>query len=115
MLSSADIVVIPSRYESFGLVAIEAMAAGAPVVGLRTSGLAEIVAEGVSGRLVEVDGREVEGILAALISIIRDRSLRHKLASGARELFERRFTSDIMIDGIERTFQAVIREKTIGT
>lgn len=50
---SADIVVVPSRWEGFGLVALEAMRAGRAVVAARVGGLPEVVADGVTGRLVE--------------------------------------------------------------
>lgn len=117
MLSSADIVLFPSRYESFGLVAIEAMAAGAPVVALRTGGLAEVIKEGISGRLVEADGREVQAILDVLIPMIGDSSLRRELSRGARETFQRLFTLDIMIDGVERALKSALekKEKAVGT
>jgi D-inositol-3-phosphate glycosyltransferase len=47
--SAADIVVVPSRYESFGLVAVEAMASGTPVVASRVGGLAYTIEDGVTG------------------------------------------------------------------
>jgi glycosyltransferase involved in cell wall biosynthesis len=87
------------------------MAAGAPVVALRTGGLPEVIKEGISGRLVEADGREVQAILDALIPMIGDSSLRRELSRGARETFQRLFTLDIMIDGVERALKSALEKK----
>jgi glycosyltransferase involved in cell wall biosynthesis len=106
LLSSADVVVMPSRYESFGLVAIEAMAAGAPVVALRGSALSEVIEDGVSGRLVDADGNEVAAIVDVLLKLVRDGALRQALSSGARAAFERKYTMNEMICGVEGVFRA---------
>ncbi len=96
--STCDVVLMPSRYESFGLVAIEAMAAGASVVALAAGGLKEVVVDGVSGFLVPLDGRESETCALRLIEIARDKSLRKRLGQDARTQFERRFTVSAMVD-----------------
>lgn len=54
LLPGADVLLLPSESESFGLAALEAMACGVPVVGTRTGGLPELVEDGVSGHLCEV-------------------------------------------------------------
>jgi glycosyltransferase involved in cell wall biosynthesis len=80
LMGAVDVVVIPSLHEGFGLVALEAMAAGTPVVASRIDGLAEIVQDEISGLLVE------PGDAAALASALRrlclDSALRRRLAGG---------------------------------
>lgn len=117
MYSIADIVVMPSRYESFGLVAIEAMAAGAPVVALKVGGLAEVIEHGKSGYLIDHDGTEVATFVRYLTDMLRSSNLRRELSEGARLTFEKRFTSELMIEGVEDAFRAALRKKEeiIGT
>lgn len=85
----ADIFCLPARYESFGLVVVEAMAFGLPVVTSRVGGLTEIVEEERSGLLVPVeDGSALE---RALTRLIEDGGLRERLAAGARARFAEHF------------------------
>ncbi len=81
--AAATVCAVPSRYESFGLVAVEAMACGLPVVASRAGGLKFTVEEEVSGLLVPVGDAEALG--NALDRIIRDRDLRASLQVGARQ------------------------------
>jgi glycogen(starch) synthase len=82
LYAAADVVVVPSLYEPFGLVALESMASGTPVVAANTGGLREIVEHGVTGlRFVPGD----PGSLArATIRVLNDRALATRLAGQAR-------------------------------
>ena len=81
--NAADLCVVPSFYESFGLVAAEAMACGTPVVATAVGGLPETVKDGLNGSLVRDRNPEV---LAEKISLLlNDVRLRGLLASRARE------------------------------
>ncbi|MBC7519031.1 MAG: glycosyltransferase [Microbacteriaceae bacterium] len=82
LLAAAAIVLLPSHSETFGLVAIEAAASGTPVIGFRTSGLLDAVAEGRSGVLVDSRDPEVWG--AAVAALLRDTDARSSLARLAR-------------------------------
>jgi glycogen(starch) synthase len=82
LIATADLVVLPSRYEPFGLVVLEAMAAGACVVATRTGGLAETIEDGETGVLVEVG--DVDGLAAAVDELLRDPERRSRLAHAGR-------------------------------
>ena len=81
--AAATVCAVPSRYESFGLVAVEAMACGLPVVASRAGGLKFTVEEEVSGLLVPVG--DAPALAHALDRVIRDRDLRASLQVGARQ------------------------------
>lgn len=86
---AADVLVMPSRSESFGLVAVEAQACGLPVVASRVGGLAYTVADTESGLLV--DGHEPRSFAAATTAILDHPEFRERLARGAAE-FAGRFS-----------------------
>ncbi|MEX1158839.1 MAG: glycosyltransferase [Thermomicrobiales bacterium] len=81
--AAATVCAVPSRYESFGLVAVEAMACGLPVVASRAGGLKFTVEEEVSGLLVPVG--DASALAKSLDRVIRDRDLRASLQVGARQ------------------------------
>jgi glycogen synthase len=82
-IRSSDLVAVPSRFEPFGIIALEAMAAGAPVVVSRVGGLAEIVEDNVDG--LEVDPDSPSSIAEATARLLTDEGLASKLAANARE------------------------------
>jgi D-inositol-3-phosphate glycosyltransferase len=79
--SAAEAVVVPSQYESFGMVALEAMACGTPVVASQIGGLAYLVQDGVTGFTVPVDD-PVE-LANRLSSLIKDPNLRDRMGKQA--------------------------------
>jgi glycosyltransferase involved in cell wall biosynthesis len=80
--NSVDVAVVPSLYEPFGLVALEALACGVPVVATATGGLKEIVVDGECGLLVPPG--DIDALARALCSLLTDESLRLRLSAGAR-------------------------------
>lgn len=107
LYSAADIVVMPSRYESFGLVAIEAMAHGTPVIATAVGGLKEIVQDGENGVLVPLAGAP-ERIAAEILRLSKDRHALSALSIGARRSVETRFRLEVMAEHLEETFAKAI-------
>lgn len=79
--AAADLTVVPSRYESFGLVAVESMACGTPVVATRVGGLPYTVEDGQNGYLAPYG--DAESLGDALERVLRDDALRMRLGAGA--------------------------------
>lgn len=85
----AGCVVIPSLYEPFGLVALEALAAGAPLIVARTGGLAELI-EGTNAGLTFEPGRPND-LADCIVRVLGDPQLAADLARNARELIDRKY------------------------
>src|SRR5207302_601389 len=84
-LDDATVLVLPSRFEGLGRVAIEAFARGRGVIGGRAGGLLDLVDDGVNGVLVHPEDR---GALAdALVRCLSDQGLAERLGAAARERF----------------------------
>jgi hypothetical protein len=91
----AAVVVVPSRYESFGLVVIEAMGRGVPVIVADVGGMSEIVTDGEDGlKFATEDYRSLQDCLERLLT---DEELRQRLGVNARKTFEMRYTADQMV------------------
>lgn len=91
---AADIAAVPSKPgEAFGLVNVEAMASGLPVVASRVGGIVEVVEDGVSGYLVDPANMEAE-LLERIGALVRDPNLRARMGAAGRRRVEERFTWD---------------------
>jgi len=90
LLAAADIAVLPSATEGMPVALLEAMAAGLPVVATDVPGTRELVADGVTGRLVPVGRPDL--LADALAELARDPELRERFGSAGRERVERRFS-----------------------
>ena len=82
LLASADAAVLPSRYEPFGITALEAAAAGAPLVASRAGGLGEVVVDGVTG--LSFAPGDVPGLAAAVVRCLDDPTAARTRADAAR-------------------------------
>jgi D-inositol-3-phosphate glycosyltransferase len=81
--AAAEMVVMPSHYESFGMVALEAMAMGAPVIASEVGGLAHLVQHGYNG--YHVPSRDPEALAARILELLQDAGLRARLGRQAQE------------------------------
>jgi len=87
LFARAYCVVFPSRYESFGLVPLEAFVHGCPVIASRSGAIPEVVEDGVSGLLFEPDSSRSLGVCVK--AILEDEALRQRLADGAKDCVRR--------------------------
>ena len=94
--SAADVAAVPSRYESFGLVAVEALACGAPVVASRAGGLRFTIEEGLTGLLVKP--QSPQALADGLTTVLGDDDLRAAMSAAARPSVERYDWSSIASD-----------------
>jgi D-inositol-3-phosphate glycosyltransferase len=79
--SAAEVLVMPSHYESFGMVALEAMSCGAPVIASQVGGLAFLVQDGVTG--FHVPNGDVDALCAKLTMLLADHALRDQIGAQA--------------------------------
>ena len=103
---AADVVAVPSFYESFGLVAVEAMASGTPVVASNVGGLAFTIEDGVSGLLVPP--KDPEALALALRRVLTDSPLHDTLAAGAANAASR-FGWPTVTDRVLHIYDRLIR------
>lgn len=93
--ADADMLLLPSRYESFGLSVIEAMSFGLPVVAWKAGGVCETVIDGVTGILVEVEDRK--GLVEAIGRLALDSGLRRRFGASARQRYLSRFSTAVSV------------------
>jgi D-inositol-3-phosphate glycosyltransferase len=109
--AAADVCAVPSLTESFGLVALESMACGTPVVGTRVGGLQTVISDGESGLLVPAG--DYQALAEAIVRVLTDARLRMHLAHGARERAEQ-FTwqrvGDRMVELYDRVIEGRVSE-----
>jgi L-malate glycosyltransferase len=107
-LSSADLFLLPSQLESFGLAALEAMACEVPVVATNVGGIPEVVTHGVDGFLVEPGDVKSAGQYALDILSRADRG--REMGQIARKNAKSRFCANDVIPQYERYYQRVLAE-----
>ena len=107
LLPLADLMLLPSEMESFGLAALEAMACGVPAIATRVGGVPELIDDGVNGRLLEV--ADVEGMAQAAIALLTDEPARQRMAEAARKTAQDRFCASRIIPLYEEYYERIIR------
>lgn len=106
LLACADLFLLPSEQESFGLVALEAQASGVPVVGTRGSGLSEVVVDGETGFLHPVG--EVEAMAESGLRLLRDPELWSRFSRAGRRRAAEEFSVEEIVPLYERAYADVL-------
>lgn len=106
LLAGADLFLLPSEKESFGLSALEALASGVPVVGTTAGGLSEVVAEGVTGFLRPVG--DIEGMAQAGIRVLSEPGLWQQMSDAAAADARRRFSEDAVVAQYETLYEKTL-------
>ncbi len=108
LLSISDILLLPSDLESFGLVALEAMACEVPVIATRVGGVPEVVRHGVDGFLYDVG--DVSSMAEGCLAILDNPQLRSDLGQAARDRARRDFCASKIVLQYEDLYRRTIQE-----
>jgi glycosyltransferase involved in cell wall biosynthesis len=104
LLQRCDVVVVPSHWEGFGLIAAEAMAAAKPLIATNTSSLPEIVGHGQEGILVPP--RDRPSLVEAMVRLATNPELRSQLGQAGQQRARSHFTHDRMVEEYEQALAA---------
>jgi len=106
LIQAADVLLLPSDLESFGLAALEAMACGVPPVATNAGGVPELVRDGITGFLAAPG--DIERQADAVVRLLTDPGLYQRTAQEARQDAVERFASDKVIPLYERVYRQVL-------
>jgi len=106
LLSSADLFLLPSSQESFGLAALEAMACGVPVVASNVGGLPEIIEDGVTGFVCPLEA--IDRMAERGVQVLNDGALRDAITHAAAAMVRARYRTDIIVPLYEDHYLAVL-------
>jgi N-acetyl-alpha-D-glucosaminyl L-malate synthase BshA len=102
----ADLFLLPSEQESFGLTALEAMNCGVPVIATDIGGLPEVIADGDAGYLLPVG--DIEGMASKAVALLSDRDRLERFRRQARRLARERFDAARIIPEYERFYEELL-------
>jgi len=106
MMGALDLLVLPSRYDAFGRVLLEAMQQGTPVIGTDLHGITEIIEHEKNGLLVPYDDQEA--LCAAMERVLTDHALREKFVENAFQTIKEKFSMDDYKKNIENILSSVL-------
>lgn len=106
--AAAEMVVMPSHYESFGMVALEAMAMGTPVIASEVGGLAYLVQDGING--FHIPSRDPEALAERMYALLNDENCRKMLGRQARQ-YAQKYDWSIITERMVGLYEQVGRQK----
>jgi N-acetyl-alpha-D-glucosaminyl L-malate synthase BshA len=113
LLPLADLMVMPSELESFGLAALEAMACKVPSIATRVGGVTELIDDGVTGLLYPVGN--VEDMAAGAVSLLKDRGRLEAMRKAGRKTAQKRFCSSLVVPQYVKYYEQVLEGQGLGT
>jgi len=111
-LSAADLFLLPSESESFGLSALEAMACEVPVLATRVGGVPEVIEEGGCGYMFDIG--DVNGMAEIAVRILNSDEERKRLGKRGREIAITKFATERIIPQYEELYRRIIRIQDTG-
>ena len=109
LLPLADLMVMPSELESFGLAALEAMACKVPSIATRVGGVPELIDDGVTGLLYPVG--DVEGMAEGAVTLLKDRDRLESMRDAGRKTAQKRFCASLVVPHYVRYYEQVLGEQ----
>jgi len=106
LLPLADLMLMPSELESFGLAALEAMACKVPAIATRVGGVPELIDDGVTGLLYEVG--DVDAMAAGAVGLLKDRGRFEQMRAAGRQTAQTRFCSSLVVPHYVRFYEHVL-------
>ena len=111
ILKQSDIFVLPSRHDSFGIVNLEAMAAGLPVISTRQGAIPEYLLDGENGFLFEIG--DIEGLTQKLLILYRNEDLRREMGDKNRKKIAAFYSFTQILKKYDALYQAVCQEQLL--
>jgi L-malate glycosyltransferase len=106
LLALADLLLMPSELESFGLAALEAMACKVPAIATRVGGVPELIEDGVTGLLFPVG--EVDAMAVGALSLLNDGARLKAMRDAARQDAQKRFCANLVVPRYVRFYEQVL-------
>jgi len=111
LLAGLDLFVLPSREEGMGIVLIEAMASGVPVLATATGGIVEVVEDTVSGFLVPPG--DANALAESIISVLNAPRMADEMSKNARQRVAAMFSIDTMVRRTQEIYEGLLTEKLL--
>jgi L-malate glycosyltransferase len=111
LFATADLFLLPSATESFGLAALEAMACEVPVIASRVGGLPEVIDDGISGFLHEPE--DLDGMVASAVRLLTDDDLHRRMARAGRAVAVERYSADRVVPQYEAAYEQLLQAETV--
>jgi N-acetyl-alpha-D-glucosaminyl L-malate synthase BshA len=111
LFAAADLFLLPSATESFGLAALEAMACEVPVIASRVGGLPEVIDDGIGGFLHEPE--DLDGMVASAMRLLTDNDLHRRVARAGRAVAVERYSADRVVPQYEAAYEQLLQAETV--